>query len=106
MIEQFYDLKPQVLELDRKTLELCRDQFAHLEEIRDYNQLKMLRAFTDCGVEARHFLGSTGYGVWDDSRNKLEEVFSRCMELRRTAGFHILLQRFRERIQVMNGVSL
>ena len=79
MIEQFYDLKPQVLELDRKTLELCRDQFAHLEEIRDYNQLKMLRAFTDCGAEARHFLGSTGYGVWDDSRNKLEEVFSRCM---------------------------
>ena len=79
MIEQFYDLKPQVLELDRKTLELCRDQFSHLEEIRDYNQLKMLRAFTDCGVEARHFLGSTGYGVWDDSRNKLEEVFSRCM---------------------------
>ena len=79
MIEKFYDLKPQVLELDRKTLELCRDQFAHLEEIRDYNQLKMLRAFTDCGVEARHFLGSTGYGVWDDSRNKLEEVFSRCI---------------------------
>ena len=79
MIEQFYNLRPDVLELDRKTLELCRDQFAHLEEIRDYNQLKMLRAFTDCGVEARHFLGSTGYGVWDDSRNKLEEVFSRCM---------------------------
>ena len=25
MIEQFYDLKPQVLELDRKTLELCRE---------------------------------------------------------------------------------
>ena len=45
-MNNFYDLKPQVLELDRKTLELCRDQFAHLEEIRDYNQLKMLRAFT------------------------------------------------------------
>ncbi len=49
-----------------------------MEEIRDYNQLKMLRAFTDCGVEARHFWVS-GYGVWDDSRNKLEEVFARCM---------------------------
>ncbi len=79
MIEQFYDLNPRVLDLDRKALELCREPFARLEEIRDYNQLKMLRAFTDCGVEARHFLGSTGYGVWDDSRNKLEEVFSRCM---------------------------
>ncbi len=69
MIEQFYDLKPQVLELDRKTLELCRDQFAHLEEIRDYNQLKMLCAFTDCGVEARHFLGSAQLPVSLTSRS-------------------------------------
>ena len=79
MIEQFYQLKPEVLALDRKALDLCRDQFAHVEQIRDYNQLKMLRAFTDSGVEARHFWGSSGYGVWDDSRNKLEEVFARCM---------------------------
>lgn len=57
MIEQFYDLRPEVLALDRKALDLCRAQFAHVEEIRDYNQLKMLRAFTDCGVEARHFWG-------------------------------------------------
>ena len=79
MIEQFYNLKPEVLALDRQALELCKEQFAHVEEIRDYNQLKMLKAFTDCGVEARHFWGSSGYGVWDDSRNKLEEVFARCM---------------------------
>ena len=79
MIEQFYDLKPEVLALDRQTLDLCREQFAHVEGIRDYNQLKMLRAFTDSGVAAQHFFGSTGYGVWDDSRNKLEEVFCRCV---------------------------
>ena len=79
MIEQFYDLKPEVLALDRQALDLCREQFAHVEGIRDYNQLKMLRAFTDSGVAAHHFFGSTGYGVWDDSRNKLEEVFCRCV---------------------------
>lgn len=79
MIEQFYDLRPDVLELDRKALELCREPFHHVEEIRDYNQLKMLRAFTDCGVEARHFWGSSGYGVWDDSRNKLGGGLRRCM---------------------------
>ena len=38
MIEQFYDLRPDVLELDRKALELCREPFRHVEEIRDYNQ--------------------------------------------------------------------
>ena len=79
MIEEFYDIKPEVLALDEKALALCREPFARVETIRDYNQLKMLRAFTDSGVEARHFWGSSGYGVWDDSRNKLEEVFARCM---------------------------
>ena len=29
-------------------MRLCADQFAATERIRDYNQLKMLRAFTDC----------------------------------------------------------
>ena len=36
MIEEFYDLKPQVLALDRQALDLCRAPFAHVEEIRDY----------------------------------------------------------------------
>ena len=31
MIEQFYDLRPEVLALDRKALSLCREQFAHVE---------------------------------------------------------------------------
>ena len=53
MIEQFYDLKPEVLALDKQALTLCREQFAHIEEIRDFNQLKMLRAFTDCRSEER-----------------------------------------------------
>ncbi|MDD4849500.1 MAG: methionine gamma-lyase family protein [Gemmiger sp.] len=79
MIEQFYDIQPNVLELDRQALALCSAQFAKTEQIRDYNQLKMLRAFTDCGVEARHLVGSTGYGVWDDSRNKLEQVFCKAV---------------------------
>ena len=71
MLNHFFDYKPEVLALDEKVLELCQPYFKQMEDIRDYNQLKMLRAFTDCGVEARHFWGSSGYGVWDDSRNKL-----------------------------------
>lgn len=80
MIEQFYDLRPDVLELDRKALELCREPFCHVEEIRDYNQLKMLRAFTDCGVEARHFWGSSWLRrLGRQPVISWEEVFARCM---------------------------
>ena len=38
MIEQFYDIKPEVLALDEKAMQLCKEQFAATERIRDYNQ--------------------------------------------------------------------
>lgn len=47
MIEEFYKLSPRLLELDKQARGLCAGQFAALEEIKEYNQLKMLRAFTD-----------------------------------------------------------
>ena len=65
-IEQYFDLKPQVLELDKKALELCAPEFAKVEAIRDENQWRMLRAFTDNKVSATQLVGSTGYG-YDDA---------------------------------------
>lgn len=47
------------------------------EQIRQYNALKVLRAFQDCGLAERHFNGSTGYGLTDDGKFKLSEVFAR-----------------------------
>ena len=44
MITDFYQFPQALLDLDAQALELCKGQFAHLEEIRDDNQLKMLRA--------------------------------------------------------------
>ncbi len=76
MIEEFYKLSPRLLEQDRKARELCSGQFSILEEIKEYNQLKMLRAFTDCGVGGQHLVGTTGYGTDDPGRNKLEQVFA------------------------------
>ncbi len=46
MIEQFFDFSPELLKADQKALELCRERFAQLERTKEYNQLKMLKAFT------------------------------------------------------------
>ena len=79
MLQEFFSYRPRVLELDEQAMALCRPYFARMEEIRDYNQLKMLKAFTDCGMAATHMLGTTGYGLWDAGREKLEEIFARVM---------------------------
>lgn len=76
MIEQFYDLSRPLLDADERALALCREQLARLEEIKEYNQLKMLKAFTDCRVGGSHLVGTTGYGMDDAGRGKLEEVFA------------------------------
>ena len=76
MIEQFYDLSRPLLDADERALALCREQSARLEEIKDYTQLKMLKAFKDCRVGGSHLVGTTGYGMDDAGRGKLEEVFA------------------------------
>ena len=79
MIEQFFDLSDELLRYDAQALALCEEPFARLEKIKEYNQLKMLRAFTDSHVGAEHLLGSTGYGNTDPGRDKLAQVFARAV---------------------------
>ena len=47
MLSHFFDFKPEALALDEQAMELCQPYFRHMEEIRDFNQLKMLKAFAD-----------------------------------------------------------
>ena len=79
MLNQFFDYKPEVLALDEKALALCQPYFKQMEDIRDYNQLKMLKAFADTQMSSTDMLGTTGYGLWDSGRAKLEQIFAEVM---------------------------
>ncbi|MEG0648292.1 MAG: methionine gamma-lyase family protein [Oscillospiraceae bacterium] len=79
MINQFFPISEKAEEFDAKAMSLCKDYFAKIDEIRDYNQLKMLKSFTDCGVGASHLVGTTGYGYDDAGREKLEQVFAQLV---------------------------
>lgn len=59
-----------------------KSAFRRIDEIALRNQEKVLDAFTDCRVSARHFAPSTGYGYGDDARDKLSKLFARvfCTE--------------------------
>lgn len=77
MIQKFFNISDRLMKTDGEVLALCAEKFAEIEEIKQYNQLKMLKAFTDCGVAANHLVGTTGYGYDDIGREKLESVFAR-----------------------------
>ena len=79
MLSHFFDFKPEALALDEQAMALCQPYFRHMEEIRDFNQLKMLKAFADTQMSSTDMLGTTGYGLWDTGRAKLEQIFAEVM---------------------------
>ena len=79
MLEEFFDFSPRLLELDKQAMELCRPYFEKVDAVRDYNQVKMLKAFTDQKVAATHLVGTTGYGYDDAGRDKLDALFAQVV---------------------------
>jgi len=53
-----------------------KNQFEKIEEIRDYNQEKVLQAFIDNRVAPEHFYTVSGYGHDDLGREVLDRVFA------------------------------
>ncbi len=60
--------------------EILRPQFEELEEIRDYNQEKVLRAFIDNKVAPEHFYTVSGYGHDDLGKEVLDNVFAQVFK--------------------------
>ena len=70
--------------IDKKIINLVNayeeklvDKFKFINEIYEYNQLKILKSFIDSKVSESHFAESTGYGYNDIGRDKIDEVYSK-----------------------------
>ena len=76
---KFFNIDERLLKLDAKALEGSKKEFERIDNITEFNQLKVLKAFIDNGVSESSFAGSTGYGFDDRGREVLERVMADCM---------------------------
>ena len=65
-----------VYQLGEKILKECRERFARIDEVAEFNQLKVLRAMQKNQVSEACLLGTTGYGYGDLGRDTLEAVYA------------------------------
>lgn len=56
------------------------EQFEYIEEVRDYNQEKVLQAFIDNKVAPEHFYTVSGYGHDDLGKEVLDNVFAQTFK--------------------------
>lgn len=67
-------------EIVKQAEQSLRSQFEIIDEIRDYNQEKVLQAFIDNKVAPEHFYTVSGYGHDDLGREVLDKVFAQVFK--------------------------
>ena len=76
MNQNFFEISEKLKQADAKAMAAVKDRFAEIDEITEYNQVKMLSAFINNGVSESHLTASTGYGYGDRGREVLDKVFA------------------------------
>jgi cystathionine beta-lyase family protein involved in aluminum resistance len=76
-LKNIYKIKDNVIDLYERALNDVEPEFAKYDEIREFNQLKVLHAFQEERISDSHFTNSTGYGYGDIGRDALDRVYAR-----------------------------
>lgn len=71
-----FGIKDDVINLSNKIENNLQQIFKNIEEITEYNSLKVLKAFQKYNLSEMHFNGTTGYGYGDIGRDTIEKIYA------------------------------
>ena len=78
-IKDNFGISDKTLKLVSEAEESIKEQFKHIENICEINQLRVMKAFADNRVSDSHFVATTGYGYDDFGRDTLDRVYADIM---------------------------
>ena len=73
---QLLGISPEIYSYGMETEKKLKDRFREIDEVAEYNQLKVIHAMQKNRISAEHFNGSSGYGYNDLGRDDLEKVYA------------------------------
>ncbi|CCJ33828.1 Aluminum resistance protein [Caloramator australicus RC3] len=76
-MQEKYNFSPVAIEIADKALKDVEKYFNEIDQIKEYNQIKVLKAMQDEKLSDSHFTYSTGYGYGDIGRDTLDRVYAR-----------------------------
>ena len=77
ILKEKYGIKDEVIDVYEKALKDVKEVFSKYDDIREYNQIKVLKAFQEERISDIHFGMTTGYGYGDIGRDSLDKVYAR-----------------------------
>lgn len=73
-------LDEKILRESKEVEDTLKEQFSKIDEVCELNSQKVLEAFYECNLQENHFQTSTGYGIDEMGRNKVEEIFAKVFK--------------------------
>ena len=73
-------MKKKKKKLALEVEEELEEKFKELDKICMLNSRKVLNAFQECDLQENHLSSSTGYGIDEPGRNKIEEIYAKIFK--------------------------
>ncbi len=71
-----FDLDKEIIEFINEKEKLILNKFNKIDEIKEYNQYKVINAMQECRLSSTDFNWTTGYGYGDIGRDKVEQIYA------------------------------
>lgn len=75
-----FGISEAVYQFGKEILDSLQERFTQIDQVAEYNQLKVIRAMQTANVSEACLLGTTGYGYNDLGRDTLEKVYAAVFE--------------------------
>jgi len=75
-MENVFEIPENIWKLASDTEEQVKDQFKKVDEVCEYNSMRVLQAFQKYQVADMHFNQTTGYGYGDVGREVIEKIYA------------------------------
>lgn len=73
-------IREEILNLSKRVEKELKPIYENIEKICEANSEKVLDAFQSCNLSDVHFNTSTGYGICEPGRNKIEEIYAKVFK--------------------------
>jgi cystathionine beta-lyase family protein involved in aluminum resistance len=80
VLENGFNISEKVLDLSESAIKDIEYVFEEIDQIREYNQIKVLKAMQEERISDSHFTNTTGYGYGDIGRDALERVYAKIFK--------------------------
>ncbi|ABW19093.1 methionine gamma-lyase family protein [Alkaliphilus oremlandii] len=80
LLKESFGIQENLVQKIAKIEELLMERFHEIDEIKQYNQYKVLKAMQESRLSDQHFNWTTGYGYNDIGREKIEEIYAKVFK--------------------------